>query len=129
MHESNDDIFERLIRLTHVDAAICKMLMMACAAMKDDDTAEHLLKRVRDHLAITEDADKMYNTEYYLSYVKDLMDLADGFKAVRPVKLMHEKVRDTYEILLYNKNSLDDVLLRLQKQERKAAMRENYWKN
>jgi len=127
--ESNDDIFERVIGLTHKDAAVCKMLTMACIGMRDDESAESLLKRVREHLAITEDEERMYTADYYLLYVKDLLDLSSRFKMVKPVKDLHESIRDSYEVLLYNKGGLGEVLRKIRKEERLEAMRENYWMN
>jgi hypothetical protein len=129
LDETNDDIFERIVSLTHKDAAVCKMLTMACVGMRDNESAESLLKRVREHLAITEDAESMYTAEYYLSYVKDLMELAAGFRSVPPVKILHESIRDSYEVLLYNKGGLGEVLRKIRKEERLEAMRENYWMN
>jgi len=129
LEESQDDLLNRMQGIAQVDASICKMLMMACLGMSDGDSAEFLLKRIRDHLAITEDEESMYDPEYYLSYVKDLVELAEGFNHVKPVKYMHENVRDTYEVLLYNKFNLAGILNKLRKQHTKNAMRDNYWMN
>ena len=129
LDESNDQIMGRLLNLSSIDKTLCKLLLGACIAIQDDETAEFLIKRLREHIAITDETSLMYDTEHYLSYVKDLVDLSEGFEQVRPVKMLHDKARDTYEVLLYNRDRLTEVLNGLKREDDMDAMRENYWKN
>lgn len=129
LDESKDQILGRIIKLAKADASLCKMLMGACVSMKDEEAAEILLKRLRAHVDTGSDSDKLYNVENYLEYVEDLVDLVSEFKHVPIMKGLHEHVRDTYEVLLYNKIGLYAALQELKRQDHIDAMRENYWMN
>jgi hypothetical protein len=129
LEESEDMLLDRIMSLAKFDATVCKILMAACAGHPDDETAELIMKRVREHTSMSRDPEAMYDVDHYLDYVKDLVDLSHGFDRVRPIKLMYEKIRDTYEVLLYNKSSLEEVLEYVRQKEQIDAMRENYWKN
>jgi hypothetical protein len=123
------EILKLVAALQHVDAAIVRALSAACVVIKDEEAAAILLERLRQHRELSLDTNSMYSVDYFLNYVKDLVELSEGFKAVPPLYDLHMKAKNTYEVLLYNLPVLYTILENIKTEDRLDAMRENYWRN
>lgn len=127
--ENADTIMGRLAELVELDSVACRMLSTACIMIQDDSNASALLQRVRDHIRITEDEEGMYETNFYLDYVKDLLEILDAISSNGPLPEIREAIRDHYEVLLYNRELLMSTLNTIKKESELDARRENYWMN
>ena len=129
MKETDEQILGRVAKLNSMANSLCGILTNAAVGMEDELAAEMLFKRVREHISMVRDNDEMYQLEYYMERVHDLVELSSMFKGVPVLKEMHKELLDHYEVLLFNKSSLFKVLNDSRKQDTLNGLRENYWKN
>lgn len=127
--EDKDSILERINELMELDATACRMLSLATLLIKDDESAVQLLARVREHIRITDDTDRMFETNYYLDYISDLLDILNAIETNGPLPKVRDTVRDHYETLLYNRELLMSSLNTMQREIALDNLRDNYWKN
>lgn len=71
----------------------------------------------------------MYQANYYLDYIKDLLDILEAIESNGNLPAIREEVRDHYETLLYNRELLLKSLNTIKNEDKTQACRENYWKN
>lgn len=126
---SYEDIIDNIMLIQKLDASICKTLALACLSIKDDMAAEFLLKKIRAHLTLSESTEEMYQADYYLEYVNDILLMTEGFEQIPAINMLRNKVRDMYETLIYNKESVIAALNNFEKQDLIDGLRENYWIN
>lgn len=129
MKETDEQILERVNKLNDMANSVCQMLLTASIAMPDDEAAAHLFKKLREHISLVKDNDNMYETEYYMERVHDLVELSSMFKEVPVLKNMYKELQDHYEVLLFNQTSLYKILNETRKQDMLDGLRDNYWKN
>lgn len=129
LEETYKNIESKIGTVAKIDATLCKTLALACVSIKDELAAEMLLKRLRTHIALTDDENSMYDVSYYLSYVEDILDLTKEFEFVPQIKVMRSSVQDIYEKFLYNKMHLVAALSNLERESLMDGLRENYWVN
>jgi len=127
--EDRDSIRARVTTLVELDSTACTMLSTACLLIKDDDSARELLLRVREHIHITDEAELMYETNYFLDYVKDLLDILSAIESNGPLPELRNYVRDHYETLLYNRELLMAALNNMKAEDNLDKFRANYWMN
>lgn len=129
MHESPEDISIRIQKFMTLDSTVCKMLSVSCMVMRDEEGAIELLKRIRSHVKLGEDRIKLFDIEFFLEYIKDLLDILNGFSANPLTDDFKASIQDTYEVFLYNKDSLRYILYDSFNEHRLDKRRENYWLN
>lgn len=127
--ENNESIMARMEEIMELDSVACRMLSTACLLIQDDDSAASLLSRVREHMRITAEEDAMFEANYYLDYVSDIIDILDRVQANGPLPQIRETIRDHYEVLLYNRELLLSTLNHIKKETKIDGMRNNYWMN
>lgn len=129
MKETDEQILERVNKLNSMANALCKILTNAAMGMDDDMAAEMLFKRLREHITLVKGNDEMYQTDFYMERVNELVELSAMFKGVPVLGKMHAELRDHYEVLLFNQTSLYKVLNETRKADMIDGLRQNYWKN
>jgi hypothetical protein len=129
MEESNDQILERVLGLEAKVNHLCNILIAASIKMEDEESAEHLFKRLREHATKPEDINTFYSVEAFLTRLESLVDLASMFQHVPILNKLHDQLRDSYEVLLFNRGGLFKVLNDLKREEIQDGLRENYWMN
>jgi hypothetical protein len=127
--ETAETIDEKIEVFTLMDAKVCKLLTGACLLMDDEAAAVGLLRRLRNHISITDNEDRMYEVDYYLDYVKDLVEIVEDLQGTKPVRRMRADVKDIYETFLYNRLLLQNVLYLKKKESDLDEMRSNYYLN
>lgn len=80
LNETPKSIFERVANFSSLDAMACRLLTSACLLIEDEESALELLRQTRAHVRITDDTERMYEVDYYLGYVKDLVDILSNLK-------------------------------------------------
>jgi hypothetical protein len=128
-NEDADTIMSRVAELMELDSVACRMLSTACILIPEDSNASALLQRVREHMRITEDNEAMFEANYYLDYIKDLLEILDAISSNGPLPEIRETIRDHYETLLYNRELLLVTLGHIKRESEIEARRENYWMN
>ena len=127
--EDAESIRARVTTLSELDVTACNMLSTACILLKDDDTAVHLLQRIRDHLSAASEPEMMYETHFFLDYFEDLLDILSAIESNGPIPEVRDYIREHYETLLYNKELLIGTLNRMKREDHMNKVRANYWKN
>ena len=129
MYESPDELSMRVQKFVAMDTAVCKMLCVSCMLVRDDEAAFELLKRIRKHVSSADDRLKLFDTDFFLNYIKDLLDILLGFSSNPLTEDFKEAIQDTYEILLYNKDTLRLILYDSFNEHMLDKKREKYWLN
>jgi len=127
--EDRDSIRARVTTLVELDSTACSMLSTACILIQDDESASELLRRIREHIHITDEAELMYETNYFLDYVKDLLDILSTIESNGPLPQLRSFIRDHYEALLYNRELLMAALNNMKQEDDLDKLRANYWMN
>lgn len=129
LEESPEDILDRVENFALLDLAACKILSTACLMIPDERSAHELLSLLREHMIDQTEVDKLYDIDFYLGYVREVLDLLGGLSSNPMTDELERKIRDTYEVFLYNRSVLGGVLNSASKAARDDAMRDNYWMN
>ena len=127
--EDQETMLDRIEEFAAMDAGICRMLAGACLLLESEETAIELLHRVREHISITDDSDRMFEVDYYLDYVKNLVEITEGIKGPGPANRLRESIQDAYEVFLYNRGLLQGVLEGRKKEDDLDGFRRNYYLN
>jgi len=127
--EDTESILDRIQTLISLDAVACNLMSTACILIRDEESATELLRRIREHVSITEEPKLMYQANYYLDYIKDLLDILSAVEAGGQLPKIRDEVRDHYETLLYNRELLMKSLNYLHQEDQMDQRRNNYWMN
>lgn len=128
MYETDKQILKRIMKLESLAGALYGTLSKASISMDDEDSAEYLFKQLRMCMSHINESD-LYSDEEYLISVKNLMTLAEPFKHLPMLKDLYENIRDTYEVFLFNRDTLKSTLKNMKTKSQQDGLRENYWRN
>lgn len=129
LDRSYEDVVQSISLITQLDASICKTLAVASISIQEEAIAESLFRKVRAHISLTENFDEMYSADYYLNYIKDILDMGSIFERSSSLGALLNRVQDVYEILLYNRVHLIAALNNLRRDDIFNEIRDNYWLN
>lgn len=127
MKENVGQIVDRLFALESLSVTVCAALTKASVAMEDEESAEHLFKKIREYVQIT--ATMGYSADEYLEALEMLVELSRMIRGVPMLRELHNTLLDNYEVLLFNKVSLIKGLNEIKRQEQHSGLRKNYWSN
>ena len=129
MKETDEQILDRVNNLNGMASSLCRLLMSASIAMEDNEAADHLFHRLREHVAAVRNNDQMYEVQYYIERVEELVELSSMLKDVPTLGRLHAAILDNYEALLLNRLGLYKVLEGTRRADVHDGLRENYWRN
>ena len=128
LEETDDEILERIQSIEAISVRLSQTLAVASVALRDEDDAEYLFKRIRDFVT-TQDDTQNYSVDEYLARLVEMEGLSNMIKELPGLKEVYEHIVDTKEVFLYNRETLYKVLMDMRKRRTLDAVRDNYWMN
>jgi len=130
LDETFEEIMLRVEKFSIMDGAACRMLGSACILLSDDASAQELLQRLRNHIMLTKDSTQLFDANFYLKYVEDILGILEDVTLGEPAaEEIKRHIKDSYEVFLYNKLTLIKVLDEAYVETVTDKKRKNYWRN